>query len=317
MFNTILVTGGAGFIGGNFLLYMVPRHPKTTFINVDKLTYASKIKSLAAINHRNNYFFVQGDIADSRAVESVFQNGIDAVVHFAAESNVDRSIANPQLFVTTNILGTCNLLEWSKRREVKKFIHVSTDKVYGSLDHEGVFTELSPLAPNNPCSSTKAAADCMVRAYHKTHGLNVNITRSSNNYGPHQNEEKFIPGVIKQALRDEPVFIYGDGRQVRDWIYVEDHCRALESVLLRGSAGEVYNVGAEEEMVNLELAGSILHILGKSSSLLRFVEDRPGHDRRCAVNANKIRRELGWKPVHSMDTALKRTVNWYAEAISP
>ena len=285
-------------------------------MNFDKLTYASEIKNLEAVKHRSNYIFIQGDIAESQAVENVLEMGVDAVIHFAAESNVDRSIADPHLFVTTNVTGTYNLLEWSKRQEVKKFVQVSTDKVYGSLKKEGYFTELTPLAPNNPSSATKASADCMARAFFKTYGLNVSITRSSNNYGPYQNEEKFIPRIIKNALRDEPIFIYGDGRQVRDWVFVEDHCRALESVLFKGSAGEVYNVGAEEEIANLELAGSILHILGKSSSLLHFVEDRPGHDRRCAVKADKICRELGWKPAYTMDTMLEKTVNWYVEKIS-
>lgn len=315
-YKKVLVTGGAGFIGTNFLLYMVPRYPETTFINLDKLTYAAELSNLKEVSKRQNYFFVLGDISNCETVTRVMREGVEAVVNFAAESHVDRSIASPHDFIDTNIKGCFNLLEAAREFKIKKFLQVSTDEVYGSLEPEGFFTEFSPLAPNNPYSASKAAADCLVRAYGRTYGLNVNITRSANNYGPYQHREKFIPTVIYNALRDKPVPIYGDGRQIRDWLFVEDHCRALELVLLQGHKGRVYNVGAEEERTNLELAGSILHILGKSSSLLNFVTDRPGHDRRYALQASRIRTELGWQPQNVLEVALQKTVKWYVQRIN-
>jgi len=307
----ILVTGGAGFIGTNFLLYMVPRYPEITFINLDKLSYAADLGNLKEISKRQNYFFVWGDISDSETVNRVMRTNVDAIVNFAAETHVDNSIAAPQNFITTNITGCFNLLEAARKFKVKKFLQVSTDEVYGSLDREGYFTELSPLKPNNPYSASKAAADCLVRAFYKTYGLNVNITRCTNNYGPFQYQEKFIPAVIYKALRDEPVPIYGDGQQIRDWIFVRDHCHALELVLLHGREGRIYNIGAKEERTNLELAGSILHILGKSPSLINFVQDRPGHDRRYALKAGRISDELVWKPENVLEVALQKTVEWY------
>ncbi|NLL21072.1 MAG: dTDP-glucose 4,6-dehydratase [Firmicutes bacterium] len=313
MYKKVLVTGGAGFIGTNFLLFMVPRYPDITFINLDKLTYASDLDNLKEISKRPNYFFVWGDIGDSETVNRVMCENVEAVVNFAAETHVDRSISSPRDFVYTNIKGCFNLLEAARKCNIKKFLQVSTDEVYGSLGPKGYFTESSPLAPNNPYAAGKAAADCMVRAYFQTYGLNVNITRSTNNYGPFQYREKFIPTVIYSALRDAPIPLYGDGLQIRDWLYVEDHCCALESVLFRGEAGRVYNIGAEEERTNLELAGSILHILGKSPSLINFVSDRPGHDRRYAIRADRIREELGWQPRHVMEVALQTTVQWYVE----
>jgi dTDP-glucose 4,6-dehydratase len=312
-YKKVLVTGGAGFIGTNFLLYMVPRYPETTFINLDKLTYAADLGNLKEVSKRQNYFFVLGDISNCETVTRVMREGVEAVVNFAAESHVDKSIASPHDFIATNIKGCFNLLEAAREFKIKKFLQVSTDEVYGSLGPEGCFTELSPLAPNNPYSACKAAADCLVRAYDRTYGLNTNITRSANNYGPYQHREKLIPTVIYNALRDQPVPIYGDGWQVRDWLFVEDHCRALELVLLQGRKGRVYNVGAEEERTNLELAGSILHILGKSSSLLNFVTDRPGHDRRYALQSSRIRTELGWQPQNVLEVALQKTVRWYAQ----
>ena len=313
MYKKVLVTGGAGFIGTNFLLYMVPRYPDITFINLDKLTYASDLDNLKEISKRSNYFFVWGDIGDSETVNRVMSENVEAVVNFAAETHVDRSISSPHDFVYTNIKGCFNLLEASRKCNIKKYLQVSTDEVYGSLGPKEYFTESSPLAPNNPYAAGKAAADCMTRAYFRTYGLNVNITRSTNNYGPFQYREKFIPTVIYSALRDEPIPLYGDGLQIRDWLHVEDQCCALESVLFRGEAGRVYNIGAEEERTNLELAGSILHILGKSPSLINFVADRPGHDRRYAIKAGRIREELGWQPRHVLEVALQTTVQWYVE----
>ena len=316
LYKKVLVTGGAGFIGTNFLLYMVPRHPETTFINLDKLTYAADLENLKEVSKRQNYFFVLGDISNYETITRVMREGVEAVVNFAAESHVDKSIASPHDFIDTNIKGCFNLLDAAREFKIKKFLQVSTDEVYGTLGPEGCFTELSPLAPNNPYSASKAAADCLVRAYSRTYGLNVNITRSANNYGPYQHREKFIPTVIYNALRDKPVPLYGDGRQIRDWLFVEDHCCALELVLLQGHKGRVYNVGAEEERTNLELAGSILHILGKTSSLLNFVTDRPGHDRRYALQASRIRTELGWQPQNVLEVALQKTVKWYVQRIN-
>jgi dTDP-glucose 4,6-dehydratase len=313
VYKKVLVTGGAGFIGTNFLLFMVPRYPDITFINLDKLTYASDLDNLKEISKRSNYFFVWGDIGDSETVNRVMSENVEAVVNFAAETHVDRSISSPHNFVYTNIKGCFNLLEAARKCKIKKFLQVSTDEVYGALGPKGYFTESSPLVPNNPYAASKAAADCIVRAYSRTYGLNVNITRSTNNYGPFQYREKFIPTVVNSALRDEPIPLYGDGLQIRDWLYVEDHCCALESVLFRGEAGKVYNIGAEEERTNLELAGSILHILGKSPSLINFVADRPGHDRRYAIKAGRIRGELGWQPRHVLEVALQTTAQWYVE----
>jgi dTDP-glucose 4,6-dehydratase len=316
VYKKILVTGGAGFIGTNFLLYMVPRYPEVTFINLDKLSYAADLGNLKEISKRQNYFFVWGDISESDTVNRVMRDNVEAVVNFAAESSAGNSIASPQNFITSNITGCFNLLEAARKFKVKKFLQVSTAEVYGSLGRDGYFTESSPLTPNNPYSASKAAADCLVRAYHKTYGLNVNISRSGNNYGPFQHREKFIPSVIYSALRDEPVVIYGDGQQVRDWIFVQDHCRALEMILLHGREGSIYNIGAEEERTNLELAGSILHILGRSSSLIKFVADRPGHDRRYALKADRITSELGWKPEHVLEVSLPKTVDWYIRRFS-
>lgn len=313
MFNKILVTGGAGFIGSNFLLYMVPRYPGTQFINLDLLTYAADLGGLEEINNRPNYLFVRGDIRDGETVQSIMRNGVEAVVNFAAHSHVDRSIAVPRDFIETNICGAFNLLEAARCNHLQRFLQVSTDEVYGSLGSTGYFREDSPLLPSNPYAASKAAADCLVGSYVKTYSLPALITRSTNNYGPRQHREKFIPNAIYKALRDEPVPVYGDGSQVRDWLYVEDHCRALELVLLRGEPGRIYNIGANEEKTNLELAGSILHILGRSPTLLQFVQDRPGHDRRYALAAGRIREELGWQPRFTLEAALCQTVSWYLQ----
>jgi dTDP-glucose 4,6-dehydratase len=292
---------------------MVPRYPQTQFINLDQLTYAADLTRLQGICGCPNYSFLQGDIADETTVVKIMKEGVDAIVNFAAHSHVDRSIISPRDFIDTNICGCFILLEAARHSKIKRFLQISTDEVYGSLGKKGFFSEESPLAPNNPYSAGKAAADCLTRSYYKTYGLPALITRSTNNYGPYQHREKFIPTIIHNALCDELVPLYGDGRQIRDWIYVEDHCRALEQVLLRGKPGRIYNIGANEERTNLELAGSILHILGKSPSLLRFIDDRPGHDRRYALATGRIRKELGWRPHFDLETALSRTVAWYVQ----
>ncbi len=311
MLHSILVTGGAGFIGSNFLLYMVPRYPGVSFINMDKLTYASDLSNLKEISTCSNYFFFCGDISNQQDVDDVMKERVEAIVNFAADSHLDNSIVAPRNFIDSNICGCYYLLEAARNNKIKKFLQVSSNEVYGSLGKNGFFTEETPMAPNNPYSAGKASADCLTRAYHRTYNLDTCITRSVNNYGPYQQREKFIPSVIYHALCDEPIPVYGDGMQVRDWIFVRDHCRALEQVLFHGKAGEVYNIGAEEERTNLELAGSILHILGKSPSLLNFVPDRPGHDRRYAVKAEKIKKELGWEPRSVLEVALQQTVAWY------
>jgi dTDP-glucose 4,6-dehydratase len=317
LFQKILVTGGAGFIGSNFLVELVPRYPMIHFVNMDKLTYAADLANLKEVDGSSNYSFIKGDISDGKTVNNVVKEGVDAIINFAAESHVDRSIASPNQFAVTNIYGCLNLLEAARGVRIKKFVQVSTDEVYGSLDREGFFVETTALAPNNPYSASKAAADCLTRAYYRTYGLNVCITRSVNNYGPHQHREKFIPNVIYHALRDEPIPIYGDGMHVRDWLFVQDHCRALERVLFHGKPGEVYNISTEEERTNLELAGSILHIMGKSPSLLNFVADRPGHDRRYAIKAEKIKKDLGWEPRCVLELALRKTVEWYLGKYKP
>lgn len=313
MYKRVLVTGGAGFIGSNFLLHMVPRYPRTLFINLDQLTYAADPGRLRAISDKPNYQFMQGDIGDRETVFQIMQDGLEAIVNFAAHSHVDRSITAPRDFIDTNICGCFNLMEAARCCKVKTFIQVSTDEVYGSLESGGYFDEDSPLAPNNPYAAAKASADCLLRSYWKTYGFPGLITRSTNNYGPHQHGEKLIPMIIYNALQGKPVPIYGDGKQTRDWIYVEDHCRALEHVLFLGKPGRVYNVGANEERTNLELAVKILNILGKSPDLIHFVKDRPGHDRRYALATGRIREELGWQPRFNLEVALSHTVAWYVK----
>jgi dTDP-glucose 4,6-dehydratase len=307
----LLVTGGAGFIGSNFILYMVNRYPHYEIINVDLLTYAGNLANLRSVENHPHYRFVKADIADRAAMEPLFAEGLDAVVNFAAESHVDRSILQPDLFVRTNVLGTQTLLDFAKRFRVGKFVQISTDEVYGALGDTGYFTEETPLKPNSPYSASKAGADLLVRAYHETYGLNVNITRCSNNYGPYQFPEKLIPLMIRNALSDQPLPIYGDGLHVRDWLHVEDHCRAVDLVLHRGAPGEVYNIGGHNERTNLEVVKTILAELGKPETLIRFVQDRPGHDRRYAIDATKIRRELGWEPKYDYETGIRETIRWY------
>jgi len=307
----LLVTGGAGFIGSNFILYMVNRYPHYEIINVDLLTYAGNLANLRSVENHTHYRFVKADIADRAAMEPLFAEGLDAVVNFAAESHVDRSILQPDLFVRTNVLGTQTLLDLARRFRVGKFVQISTDEVYGALGDTGYFTEETPLKPNSPYSASKAGADLLVRAYHETYGLNVNITRCSNNYGPYQFPEKLIPLMIRNALSDQPLPIYGDGLHVRDWLHVEDHCRAVDLVLHRGAPGEVYNIGGHNERTNLEVVKTILAELGKPETLIRFVQDRPGHDRRYAIDATKIRRELGWEPKYDYETGIRETIRWY------
>lgn len=311
--ETILVTGGAGFIGSNFVKYMISKE-ESKIINYDALTYAGNLENLKEVESHPYYTFIKGDIVDRSKVEEVFKNyRIDYVINFAAESHVDRSIKDPDIFVKTNVLGTQVLLDVSRKFGIKKFIQISTDEVYGSLGPEGYFTEESPLAPNSPYSASKAGADMLVRAYFKTYGLPVNITRCSNNFGPHQHPEKFIPTVILNALQDKPIPIYGDGQNIRDWLYVEDHCRAIELVLKKGRIGEVYNIGGNNEWRNIDIAKLILKLLGKPESLIQFVADRPGHDRRYAIDSSKIKKELGWKVEYRFEKALLKTIEWYAK----
>lgn len=307
----ILVTGCAGFIGSNFLIYMLSKYPEYHYINIDALTYAGNLDNLMQVASLPNYRFIKGDITDGSLIEEIVSDGIDVIVHFAAESHVDRSILNPDIFVKTNILGTQVLLEAAKRNDIRKFVHISTDEVYGSLGATGLFNEETPLAPNSPYSASKASSDLLVRAYHKTFGLPVNITRCSNNYGPFQFPEKLIPLVIERALNDRPIPIYGDGLNVRDWLYVEDHCSAIDLVLHSGKNGEIYNIGGNNEKTNVEIVKIILECLGKPDSLIQYVKDRPGHDRRYAIDSTKINNQLGWIPKWNFESGIRETVHWY------
>ena len=310
----ILVTGGAGFIGSNFLQSIVKKYPEDRFINVDSLTYAGNLSNLTEIEGNPNYVFYKTDIRERAGLEEVFrQEEPAAVIHFAAESHVDRSIDNPLAFAETNVLGTLQLVDLSRKYRVERFVQVSTDEVYGSLGPTGLFTEDSPLKPNSPYSASKASADSFVRAAVETYGLNASITRCSNNYGPYQFPEKLIPLMIWRALEGKNLPVYGDGQNVRDWLYVEDHCRALDLVLRRGRAGEVYNIGGNNERKNIELVKTILRLLGRSEELIQFVTDRPGHDRRYAIDAGKIKRELGWEPQVRFEEGIALTVKWYLE----
>jgi dTDP-glucose 4,6-dehydratase len=310
--RTLLVTGGLGFIGSNFILYWLNRYPDDFIVNLDALTYAGNPDNLQDVQHLPNYRLVQGDIADPVLVRRIFhEESIEIVVHFAAESHVDRSIADPQLFVHTNVLGTQCLLEEARLRKVTRFIHVSTDEVYGTLGKTGRFTEGSPLAPNSPYSASKAGSDLLARAYFETYGLPVVITRCSNNYGKLQNPEKLIPTVITRAIRNMSIPVYGNGMNVRDWLYVEDHCAAIERVVQAGIPGQVYNIGGDNERTNLQMVKRILAELGKPESLIQYVPDRLGHDLRYAINAGKLQRELGWRPQHQLEQGLRLTVAWY------
>ncbi|EGL16419.1 MULTISPECIES: dTDP-glucose 4,6-dehydratase [unclassified Paenibacillus] len=309
----LLVTGGAGFIGSNFVLYMLRQYPTYTIINLDAVTYAGNLENLKSVQNHPNYRFVKANITDRIAIQEVFEQGIDVVVNFAAESHVDRSILDPEIFVRTNVMGTQVLLDAAKAYGVQKFVQVSTDEVYGSLEETGLFTEKTPLSPNSPYSASKAGGDMLVRAYHETFGLPVNITRCSNNYGPYQFPEKLIPLIIANALDDKSLPVYGDGQNIRDWLYVEDHCSAIDLVIHHGRNGEVYNIGGNNERTNLAIIKTILQELGKSENLITFVPDRPGHDRRYGIDPSKIMRELGWKPKYHFESGIKETINWYLQ----
>lgn len=311
----LLITGGAGFIGSNFVQYILEKYPDYEVVNLDDLTYAGSLDNLKDVMDNPRHRFFQGRIEDGGLVDRLMP-GIDAVINFAAESHVDRSIVEPQLFIQTNVMGTQVLLDAALRRGVKLFYQISTDEVYGALrlDSKERFTEESLLRPNSPYSASKTAADLLVWAYHRTYGLPVVISRCSNNYGPRQHPEKFIPTVILNALRDKPIPIYGDGRYVRDWIHVLDHCRAIDLIIHKGRLGEIYNVGADNELANIDLARRILRILDKPESLLTSVKDRPGHDRRYAIDGIKLRTELGWAPSIRFDEGLSRTIKHYCGA---
>jgi dTDP-glucose 4,6-dehydratase len=310
----VLVTGGCGFIGTNLVRWLLANRPGWRIVNLDKLTYAGNPESLADLGDHPSYRFVRGDIANGPLVaELLATERIEAVLHLAAESHVDRSILGPAVFVETNVAGTQVLLDAARAHGLARFVHVSTDEVYGSLGPTGLFTETTPLAPSSPYSASKAASDLIALAYGHTFGLPVVVTRCSNNYGPYQFPEKLIPLMIANALRDEPLPVYGDGQNVRDWIHVEDHCAGLVAALERGKPGEVYNLGAGNERRNLDLVHLVLELLGKPTSLVRFVKDRPGHDRRYAIDPAKASRELDFAPARRFEDALAATVAWYRE----
>lgn len=325
--KNILVTGGAGFIGSNFIKYMLERY-SYNIINLDILTYAGNLQNLKNVEKHPQYTFVKGDIGDRDLVDSLFQKyHIDTVVNFAAESHVDRSIEEPEIFLRTNVIGTQVLLDIAKKywkvnaedkhcrlfKEGVKYLQISTDEVYGTLGSEGFFTEETPLAPNSPYSASKASADLIVRAYHETYGMPINITRCSNNYGPYQFPEKLIPLIINNCLKDNKIPVYGDGMQIRDWLYVEDHCSAIDTVMHRGIIGQVYNIGGNNEKMNIEIVKLILQELDKKESLISYIKDRPGHDRRYAIDNSKITAQLGWMPKYTFEQGMKQTIQWYLE----
>ncbi len=309
---TLLVTGGCGFIGSNFVRHILGADPAVNVVNLDALTYAGNLANLADLAADPRHRFVRGDITDAAAVRAAMR-GVQGVIHFAAESHVDRSIQDSGPFVRTNVLGTQVLLDAARAEGVERFIQISTDECYGSLGPSGAFTEQTPLAPNSPYAASKADADLLVRAYVHTFGLPAVITRCSNNYGPYQFPEKLLPLFITNLLRDEPVPVYGDGQQVRDWIHVRDHCAAVERVWRAGRPGEVYNIGGRSERTNLDLTYLLLDLLGKPRTLIRHVKDRPGHDRRYAIDCSKIERELGWRPRVPLEEGLRETIRWYQD----
>lgn len=324
--RNILVTGGAGFIGSNFIHYMLGKYKDIKIVNLDALTYSGNLENLKTIEEDPRYTFIKGDICNKNLLEILFKKyAIDTVVNFAAETHVDRSIVDPKTFVVTNVLGTQTLLDVAKdnwklhpndkyNREYKdgvRFLHISTDEVYGALGASGKFTETTPLAPNSPYSASKASADMLVRAYYVTYGMPVNITRCSNNYGPFQFPEKLIPLMINNCLNNKPLPVYGDGLQVRDWLFVEDHCSAIDVVLNKGVVGEVYNIGGNNEKANIDIVKLIIHMLGKSEDLITHVADRPGHDRRYAIDNTKITTQLGWSPAYTFEQGMELTINWY------
>lgn len=323
--KNILVTGGAGFIGSNFVKHMLATYDYN-IINIDSLTYAGNLENLKDVENNPKYTFVKADIRDREALDKIFaEYQIDTVVNFAAESHVDRSIVDPEIFLSTNVLGTQALLDTAKKywkinpddkhcrlfKEGVKYLQVSTDEVYGTLGKEGMFTETTPLAPNSPYSASKTSADLVVRAYHETFGMPINITRCSNNYGPYQFPEKLIPLMINNCLHNKELPVYGDGMQIRDWLHVKDHCTGIDTVLHKGKIGEVYNIGGNNEKANIEIVKLIIKNLGKSEDLIKYVQDRPGHDRRYAIDNTKITTELGWKPSYTFEQGIKETIEWY------
>jgi dTDP-glucose 4,6-dehydratase len=311
--SVLLVTGGCGFIGSNFIRHVLETDRDVSIINFDALTYAGNLANVADLESQSRYRFIRGDIADRDAVRDAVRKDVRGIINFAAESHVDRSIHDAGPFVRTNILGTQVLLDAAREFAIDRFLQVSTDEVYGSLGPTGAFTEETPLAPNSPYSASKASADLLVRSYVHTFGFPALITRCSNNYGPFQFPEKLIPLFISNLARNEPVPVYGDGGNVRDWIHVRDHCAGIYRVWQQGRAGEVYNIGGHSERTNLELTHLLLKLLGKPASLIRFVKDRPGHDRRYAIDCSKIERELGWKPQITFEQGLEDTVRWYRD----
>ncbi len=308
----LLVTGGAGFIGSNFILYLLRKHPDYQIINLDKLTYAGNLENLKEVENNPHYQFVKGDICDADLVNQLVKE-CDVVVHFAAESHVDRSILDPGIFVRTNVLGTITLLNACRNNGLKRFHQISTDEVFGSLelDEERKFNENSPYDPHSPYSASKAAADYFVRAYYHTYNLPVTISNCSNNFGPYQFPEKLIPLFVTNLLEGKKVPLYGDGLNVRDWLYVEDHCEAIDLILEKGKIGETYCIGGDNEKSNIEITRFILKELGFGEEMIEYVKDRPGHDRRYAIDSSKIKKELGWKPKHSFEEAMKKTIEWY------
>ncbi len=309
----ILVTGGAGFIGSNHVRFVLQRYPDYQVYVLDKLTYAGNLENLAGLEGSPGFQFFQGDICAPEVLHQILKQGVDAVMNFAAESHVDRSILDASEFARTNIVGTLNLLQAARKAGVGRFLQISTDEVYGSLGATGAFTEETPLAPNSPYAASKASADLLARSFHQTYGFPCLITRCSNNYGPYQFPEKLIPLLVTNALAGMALPIYGDGLYTRDWIHVHDHCSALDRVLHHGRPGEVYNIGARQEKTNLEIVRLVLRVLGKDESLISYVADRPGHDRRYAIDSSKLERELGWKPEIPFEDGMRRTIDWYMQ----
>lgn len=330
--KSILVTGGAGFIGSNFIPYFAEKYPHYHIVNLDKLTYAGNLDNLKECESMMNYTFVQGDICDEKLVQSLFEkHDIRGIIHFAAESHVDNSIKGPRAFMEANVMGTFNLIEIARRYwmsapgqyrtgyESCRFHHISTDEVYGTLGESGYFTETTPYAPNSPYSASKAGSDFIVRAYHHTYGMNVTTSNCSNNYGPKQHSEKLIPTIIRKCLAEEPIPVYGNGQNVRDWLYVLDHCKAIDLIYHQGKSGETYNIGGHNERNNLQIVHSVCRILdekrprkeGKYADLISFVTDRPGHDLRYAIDAAKLTEELGWRADENFESGIVKTVEWY------
>jgi dTDP-glucose 4,6-dehydratase len=317
----ILITGGAGFIGSNFIRYLIKKKPQIEILNFDALTYAGNLENLRLIKKNPHYTFIKGNICDKLPLKSAVQNFLpDVIVNFAAETHVDRSIQDPDIFIQTNIVGVQNLLKVCLDNNILRYIQVSTDEVYGSLGESGLFTESSPLDPHSPYSASKASADLLTKAYHDTYGFPAIITRCSNNYGPYQFPEKFIPLIILCCLAGKEIPIYGDGLNIRDWIHVDDHCAAIDAVIEKGAAGEIYNIGANNQMTNISMVRSIIQVLSAmhpekkiSEDLITYVEDRPGHDRRYAIDSTKIRKNLGWRPAIRFEEGLRKTIQWYLD----